>query len=187
VHFSTDYVFDGQKPSPYLESDPTTPINIYGKTKLMGEKEIQEIGPAAYIIRTSWVYGPNGPNFVRTIAGLLKSKTQLPVVTDQVGGPTYTGDLASFALALLERKAQTGLYHFANGGYTSWNGFAQEIKKVLAITTCEILPATSEQFVRPARRPANSRFDLSKAAAVLGRPPRPWQDALKDYLEKELN
>jgi len=186
VHFSSDYVFDGKKATPYLETDPTGPINVYGKTKLMGEKEIQEIDPEAYIIRTSWLFGPNGPNFVRTMAGLLKAKDRVPVVTDQFGGPTYTGDLAEFVLQLLRQKAPAGLYHFANGGYTSWNGFAQEIKKLTA-SPAEVVPATSVEFVRPAQRPANSRFDLSKAAKVLGHAPRTWQDALKDYIEKELN
>jgi dTDP-4-dehydrorhamnose reductase len=187
VHFSTDYVFDGQKGTPYQEGDPTGPINVYGQTKLMGEKEIREAGPKFYLIRTSWVFGPNGPNFVKTIAGLLKTKPKLPVVTDQVGGPTYTGDLAQFVLELIDRKAESGFYHFANGGYTSWNGFAREIQRLIGAVSCEITEASSAEFVRPAKRPANSRFDLTKGTKAVGHEPRPWQEALKEYLEKELN
>jgi len=185
VHFSTDYVFDGTKSEPYQETDKTNPVNVYGQTKLEGEKLLQAANPFYYLIRTSWVFGPNGPNFVKTIAGLLKTKPQIEVVTDQIGGPTYTGDLAGFALELLGKKAEAGLYHFANDGYTSWNGFAQEIK-VLTGSTCEVAPTLSEKFVRPAKRPANSRFDLSKASHAAGHRPRPWQESLKDYLTKEL-
>lgn len=185
VHFSTDYVFDGTKPGPYQETDKTNPINVYGQTKLEGEKLVQAENPFFYLIRTSWVFGPNGPNFVKTIAGLLKTKPRIEVVTDQVGGPTYTGDLAGFALELLEKKADAGLYHFANDGYTSWNGFAQEIK-ALTGSACEVAPTLSEKFVRPAKRPFNSRFDLSKASHAAGHRPRPWQESLKEYITKEL-
>lgn len=185
VHFSTDYVFDGTKSKPYQETDKTNPVNVYGQTKLEGEKLLQVAPPFFYLIRTSWVFGPNGPNFVKTIAGLLKTKPKIEVVTDQVGAPTYTGDLVGFALELLSRKAEAGLYHFANDGYTSWNGFAQEIK-VLTGSTCEVAPTLSEKFVRPAKRPANSRFDLSKASLAVGHRPRRWQESLKDYLTKEL-
>jgi dTDP-4-dehydrorhamnose reductase len=116
----------------------------------------------------------------------LKTKPKIEVVTDQVGGPTYTGELARFTLELLTGKAQPGLYHFANDGYTSWNGFAQEIKRVTGVTSCEIAPTSSSQFVRPAKRPANSRFNLSKATQAVGRRPRPWQESLKEYLTKEF-
>lgn len=185
VHFSTDYVFDGTKPEPYQETDKTNPVNVYGQTKLEGEKLLQAESPFFYLIRTSWVFGPGGPNFVKTIVGLLKTKSKIEVVTDLVGGPTYTGDLANFTLELLDLKAESGLYHFANDGYTSWNGFAQEIK-VLTGFSCEVAPTLSEKFVRPAKRPSNSRFDLSKASHAVGHRPRPWQESLKDYLIKEL-
>ncbi len=186
VHFSTDYVFNGQKQGYYQENDPTDPLNAYGQTKLDGENRLRQEAPFYYLIRTSWVFGPNGPNFVKTIAGLLKTKPQLPVVTDQVGGPTYTGDLAGFVLELIQLKAEPGTYHFANSGDTSWNGFAKEIQKVTGAVSCEILDATSAQFVRPAKRPANSCFDLSKATKAVGHAPRPWQEAVKDYIEKEM-
>lgn len=185
VHFSTDYVFDGAKSEPYQETDQTNPVNVYGQTKLEGEKLLRAENPFFYLIRTSWVFGPNGPNFVKTIAGLLKTKPKIEVVTDQVGGPTYTGDLARFALELLGKKAEAGLYHFANDGYTSWNGFAQEIKFLIG-SACEVAPTLSGKFVRPAKRPSNSRFDLSKAVRAVGHHPRPWQESLKEYLTKEL-
>jgi dTDP-4-dehydrorhamnose reductase len=186
VHFSTDYVFDGTKREPYRETDKTSPINVYGQTKLEGEKLIQFEKPFFYLIRTSWVFGPHGSNFVKTIAGLLKTKPKIEVVTDQVGGPTYTGDLAEFILEMLDQKAPSGLYHFANDGYTSWNGFAQEIKAIMGIFSCEITPVLSEKFVRPAKRPSNSRFDLSKSTQAVGHRPRSWQESLKEYLTKEL-
>ena len=186
VHFSSDYVFDGQKSGPYLETDAPGPVNVYGETKWVGEKLIQEEGPSFYLIRTSWLFGPNGDNFVKTIAGLLRTKPRIEVVTDQVGGPTYTGDLARFVVELLTKKADPGFYHFSNQGYTSWNGFAQEIKKLIG-SSCEVAPALSRDVVRPAKRPANSRFDLTKAVRAVGHDPRPWQEALKDYLTKELD
>jgi len=185
VHFSTDYVFDGEKSEPYQETDSTHPINIYGETKREGEKLIMEVNPFFYLIRTSWVFGSGGSNFVKTMVELLKTKTKIEVVTDQVGGPTYTNDLARFILELIDQRAKYGLYHFANEGYTSWNGFAQEIKRLTG-SACEIIPALSANFTRPAKRPANSRFDLSKASQAVGHRPRPWQEALEEYLTKEL-
>lgn len=186
VHYSTDYVYDGQKPEPYVETDVPAPLNAYGRTKWQADRLIQAENPFHYLIRTSWVYGPNGPNFVKTIAGLLKTKSRLEVVSDQVGGPTYTGDLALFTLELLEKKAAPGLYHFADAGHTSWYHFAKEIQRQTGLTSCEIVSALSENIFRPAQRPANSRFDLAKAAQAVGHPLRPWEEALKDYLTKDF-
>jgi dTDP-4-dehydrorhamnose reductase len=185
VHYSTDYVFDGLKDKPYQETDPTDPLNVYGKTKRQGEKLIQMENPFYYLIRSSWVFGPYGDNFVNKIAGLLKTKSRLEVVSDQVGGPTYTGDLAQFTFELLEKKMEPGLYHFANEGYVSWHGFAKEIQKQLGPSSCDIVPVLSENVFRPAQRPANSRFDLEKSVKTLGHPIRPWQEALGEYLTKE--
>jgi dTDP-4-dehydrorhamnose reductase len=185
IHYSTDYVYNGQKEEPYQETDPTDPLNTYGKTKLQGDKLIQAENPFYYIIRTSWLYGPHGTNFVGNIIGLLKTKPRLEVVSDQVGGPTYTGDLALFTLHLLEKKAPAGLYHFSNEGHISWFDFAKEIQKQTGLTSCFITPVMSENIFRPAPRPANSRFDLSKARST-GYVIRPWQEALKDYLTKEF-
>ncbi len=185
VHYSTDYVFDGLKKEPYLETDPTDPLNVYGKTKRQGEKLIEMEKPFYYLIRSSWVFGPHGDNFVNKIAGIMKMKPRLEVVGDQVGGPTYTGDLAQFTLELLEKKAEPGLYHFANEGYVSWHGFAKEIQKQLGFSSCEVAPVLSANVFRPARRPANSRFNLEKAVKAVGHPIRSWQEALREYLAKE--
>jgi dTDP-4-dehydrorhamnose reductase len=129
VYFSTDYVFNGDKEGPYSETDIPDPLNVYGKTKRQAEKLILKEDFPFYLIRTSWLFGPHGNNFVGNIAKLLKTKPRIEVVCDQVGGPTYTGDLAEFALDLLEKKAESGLYHFANAGHVSWHGFAKEIQK----------------------------------------------------------
>ena len=185
VHYSTDYVFDGKKEGPYLETDPTGPLNVYGKTKLQGEKLIQAEKPLYYLIRTSWVYGPRGANFVDRMAELQGTKPRIEVVSDQEGGPTYTLDLAQFTLELFEKKAEPGLYHFCNEGTTSWFEFAKEIQKQLGNIGCDIVPISSENIFRPAQRPANSRFDLSKAAQAVGHGFRPWQEALGEYLTKE--
>lgn len=185
IHYSTDYVFNGLKAGPYQETDPADPLNVYGKTKLQGEKLLQMENPFHYLIRSSWVYGPRGENFVRKMAGLLKARPRVEVVSDQVGGPTYTGDLAQFTLELLEKKAEPGLYHFANEGHVSWHGFAKEIQKQLGFTSCEVAPVLSANVFRPAQRPLNSRFDLGKSVQALGHPIRAWQEALREYLTKE--
>ncbi len=186
LHFSTDYVFDGQKGDPYLETDEPRPLNVYGRTKWQGEKLLVAEKPHFYLIRASWLYGPGGNNFVKTISALLNSKARIEVVSDQLGGPTYTGDLARFALELLEKKADPGLYHFSNDGQASWFEFAGEIKKLTGNFSCEVVPVASENIFRPAQRPADSRLQLLKAAQAVGHPPRPWQDALSEFLAKEF-
>ena len=115
----------------------------------------------------------------------MKTKPRIEVVCDQVGGPTYTADLAQFTLRLLEKKAEPGFYNFANAGYISWHGFATEIQKQLGLNACEIVSVLSENVFRPAQRPANSRLELAKAVGAMGGPIRPWQEALKEYLTKE--
>lgn len=185
VHFSTDYVFNGNKEEPYREGDQPDPLNVYGRTKWQGETLIRTENPHYYLVRTSWVFGPRGNNFVNTIVGLLKTRPRIEVVTDQVGGPSYTEDIARFTLELLEKNAEPGTYHFSNQGSTSWFGFAQEIRRQAGITSCEVVPVLTENVFRPAARPPNSRFDLSKAEAAVGHPFRPWQEALGEYLSKE--
>ena len=187
VHFSTDYVFNGQKEEPYLETDKPDPLNTYGKTKWQGEKLLRAEDPFYYLIRTSWFFGPKGDNFVSRMADLLMTKPRIEVVDDQVGGPTYSGDLAQFTMELLEKKAKPGLYHFSNAGSVSWFEFAQEIQKQTGYVSCEIAPVSSENVFRPAQRPANSQFDLSKATGAVGHAFRVWQEALGDYLMKDFN
>lgn len=186
VHFSTDYVFDGQKQGLYSEAEAPHPINAYGRTKLEGENKILGSGVDFFIIRTSWLYGAGGVNFVKTIAGLLRTQRSIQVVSDQVGGPTYAGDLAGFALELVLRKAPTGIYHFANTGRASWYDFAKKIEALTGSEDCVIEPVLSLDFPRKAARPANSCFDLSKASKAVGREPRHWQEALKYFLTEEF-
>ncbi len=187
VHFSTDYVFNGQKEGPYLETDKPDPLNTYGKTKLEGERLLRAEDPFYYLVRTSWAFGPKGDNFVSRMAELLMTKPRIEVVDDQVGGPTYTGDLAQFTLELLEKKAKPGLYHFSNAGAASWFEFAQEVRRQTGYVSCEIAPVSSANIFRPALRPANSRFDLTKATGAAGHAFRAWQEALGDYLTKDFN
>jgi dTDP-4-dehydrorhamnose reductase len=184
VHFSTDYVFNGRKEEPYLETDPPDPLNTYGRTKWQGEKLLLVENPFHYLVRTSWVFGPGGRNFVDTMIGLLGSKPRIEVVEDQVGSPTYTPDLAGFALELLEKKAEPGFYHFSNEGSCSWFDFAREIRRQTGLLECEIAGVSGESIFRPAARPANSRLDLSKSFLAVGHPFRPWKEALADYLAK---
>jgi dTDP-4-dehydrorhamnose reductase len=185
IQVSTDYVFDGTLDRPYQEGDPVNPVNAYGRTKLEGERLFQEAGSPGWIVRTSWLYGPRGRNFVKTIAGLLGTREKLEVVDDQTGGPTATADLADFFQSLLQTGAPHGIYHFAGSGFTTWYGFAEAIREELKITACELVPVPSGKFPRPARRPKNSRFDLRKAEAVSRGPSRPWREALREYLREE--
>ena len=178
MHVSTDYVFDGSKREPWLESDPVAPLGVYGETKLAGELAVAEANPAHTIVRTAWLFGAGGRNFVDTMLRLGGEREEVSVVTDQVGCPTWTGHLAGALVELAERPDETGVHHIAGAGSCSWNEFALEIFERAAID-CRVLPATSEQFVRPARRPAYS---------VLGSERRdpltlaPWQDGLAAYL-----
>jgi dTDP-4-dehydrorhamnose reductase len=164
VHYSTDYVFDGSKPTPYSETDPTKPINSYGRSKLAGEQAIQASGCRHLIFRTSWIYGLRGTNFLRTMLRLAGERNELSVVSDQVGAPTWSRMIAeTTALALAKHKGQQGLYHLTASGETSWHGFAAAI---MATAQCvgllkripSIRRITSADFPTPARRPANSRL-----------------------------
>lgn len=177
VHFSTDYVFDGTKNEGYTESDSPAPLSVYGASKAEGEKEILKSLKAFYLIRTSWIFGPGGKNFVDTMIELRHKNPEKPfeVVNDQKGCPTYTFDLAQAVFRLLETK-NYGIYHIVNGGNCTWFEFAQEIFQQLGVPQ-EILPITSEQLNRPAKRPACSILQNTKLE-----PLRPWKQALADYL-----
>lgn len=164
VHYSTDYVFDGSKLSPYTEDDPTGPINLYGRSKLAGEQAIQSTGCRHLIFRTSWVYGLRGQNFLNTMLRLANERDELRVVADQVGAPTWSRMLAeTTALALARHDGQQGLYHLAASGATSWHGFATAIisnayRRGLLDKNPPVRRITSADFPTPARRPANSRL-----------------------------
>ena len=174
-----------------MSASTINPLDYSGDHRvsyLVGEwqKLLQAENPVHYLIRTSWLFGPNGQNFVNTIADLLISKPRVEVVSDQFGGPSYTGDIAQFTLELLEKKAESGLYHFCNGGHTSWYEFAKEIQKQTGFASCEVAPVPSENVFRPAHRPADSRLDTSKAVRALGHPIRSWQEALGEFINKEF-
>lgn len=181
VHYSTDYVFDGCGTEPYPVSAPTSPVNAYGASKLLGETRLAESGAPALLVRTSWVYASEGKNFVLTIADLLASKPELSVVADQRGRPSSAEELAknSFRLAQL---AGTGTFHLTDGGECSWFEFAREIRDQLGLST-PVKPCGSDQYPRPARRPAYSVLDISASEALLG-PLLPWQEALRQVLQR---
>lgn len=179
VQISTDYVFDGSKGSPYNEDDLQKPLNIYGESKLAGELNV-DINPDNLLIRTQWLYGINGKNFVETMLKLAKEKDELSVVDDQIGSPTWTMDLARGIIALIDKDCRD-VYHFANSGNTSWNGFAKAIFEESGIPV-KLHSMTTEQLNRPARRPLHSTLDCSKLVEDTGFTPQPWREALKQYL-----
>lgn len=185
IHFSTDYVFDGIATKGYDENSHPHPLSVYGKSKCAGEIAIQTIlaGGMYYIIRTSWLFGPQGKNFVSTIASLLRTKSQLTIVNDQFGSPTYTLDLArSVVKEIVENALQPspGVYHLTNSGVTTWFDFAVEINALLKLS-CKIVPIPTEQYPLPALRPAYSVLLNSKLT-----PLSPWKDALSRYLHDYL-
>lgn len=167
IHVSTDYVFDGENNEPYTESSKTNPINVYGKTKLAGEKVVKKILPTdAIIIRTSWVYSEFGKNFVKSILRLGKDRNEINVVFDQVGTPTYAKDLADMILSILKllklkKNKKTQIYHYSNKGKTSWYEFAKEILKEAKLE-CKVNPVLSNYYSNLAKRPKNSLMSKSK-------------------------
>jgi dTDP-4-dehydrorhamnose reductase len=178
-HLSTDYVFDGEKTAAYAETDPVRPLGVYGQTKWAAEEAVRGY-ERAWIVRTSWVFGPGGRNFVRTIAGLLRSRSEVRVVNDQRGSPTYTRDLA-VALHAIVRSGTFGLYHVTNAGSCTWFEFAQEIRERLG-TSCAVLPCTTAEFPRAAPRPRNSVLEPAFYRGQGLPAPRAWQEALVAYL-----
>lgn len=179
VQVSTDYVFDGGKGSPYLEDDSTGPLGVYGDSKLAGEMNARFV-PDHLIVRTQWLYGLHGKNFVETMLRLAAEKDELSVVDDQIGSPTWTVDLAR-AISVLIDKGCSGTYHAANSGYCSWNEFAGAIFAESGLTV-RVNPLSTEQLGRPARRPLYSTLDCGKLARDAGFQLRAWRDALKQYL-----
>ena len=180
VHVSTDYIFDGGKGSPYLEDDPPHPLSIYGESKLTGEMNAS-FNPDHLIVRTQWLYGLHGKNFVETMLRLGTEKEELAVVDDQVGSPTWTVDLAKAIIVLIEKGCQ-GVYHAANSEFCSWNGFAKAIFEESGLAV-SVKPMTTEALNRPARRPLYSTLDCSKLKQDTGFQPQPWRDALRSYLK----
>ena len=180
VHVSTDYVFDGKAHDPYREDAPTGPLSVYGKSKLEGERRALEYD-RALAVRTSWLFGPGGPNFVATMVGLIEAgKVPLRVVDDQVGGPTYTPFLAK-ALLDLAGLGATGVLHYQNREPVSWYAFATEIARQSG-GAVEVMPVTTAEFRRPAPRPAWSVLDVTRFEEITGRPVERWDRGLADLL-----
>ena len=215
VHISTDYVLDGRKESPYIETDPVGTLSAYGRSKLVGERAIIDSGLEHYfIIRTSWLYGPGGKNFVETIIRLAREREELRVVADQVGSPTYTGDLAEAIYNLLAVSANPwvhqqpttsnqqpaaspqslvpspyGIYHFSNSGHCSWYEFAAEIVAQMqargeVLKVKRVVPITTAEYPLPAPRPAYSVFSKDKYSAATGAEIPEWEKSLAKYLEE---
>ena len=180
IYISTDYVFDGTKDGEYTENDETNPINIYGESKLAGEKYVQEILDKYYIVRTSWVFNIYGKNFIETMLRLSKANNQLSIVNDQIGSPTYTKDLSRLLVDMLE-TSKYGLYHATNEGYCSWYEFANTIFK-LANINIDIKAINSNEYASRAKRPLNSKLSKDKLIEYGFKPLPHWEDALKDYL-----
>ena len=183
IHLSTDYVFDGSSAIPYREEDPPAPLNVYGVSKLQGERNIREILENHLIIRTEWLYGRQGKNFVDTILRLAIQQEEIRVVNDQQGSPTFTRDLG-WAIDWLLQEKTVGTIHVTNSGSCSWFEFARKILQGKQKNTVRIIPITSEELVRPAKRPANSVLDCSRFQQITGQKMRPWEEALKEYLLK---
>ncbi len=180
-YISTDYVFDGSKPDPYTEFDAPNPISRYGGSKLAGERYVQALTPRHWIVRSSWLFGPGGKNFVKTILAKARAGEDLRVVDDQVGSPTYTCDLVR-AIGHLLSAPRYGVWHLTNSGVCSWYDFAASILETTGLTATRLEPISSKELDRPALRPRNSVL-RNYCWELEGWPPlRPWADALTDYL-----
>ena len=181
VHYSTDYVFDGNGARPHLPDAPRNPLGAYGRSKAVGELLLEQSGCSHLLIRTSWLYAPWGKNFVRTIASFAAQNKPLQIVNDQRGRPTSSEHLAAATLALIELDVH-GIYHLTDGGDCTWYDFALEIAK-LVNPQCSVKPITTAELGRPAKRPAYSVLDLSKSESLLG-PMPPWQQSLADVVSR---
>jgi dTDP-4-dehydrorhamnose reductase len=188
IHISTDYVFNGQSPTPYKEDAPTDPVNLYGASKLKGEQLCLETNPDAIIIRTAWVYSSFGKNFVKTMMKLMQDRPVINVVNDQIGSPTYAADLAKCMLQIVANCQLSvaswvpGIYHYSNQGRISWYDFAVAIKELTG-STCTVNPIPSEQFPTPAKRPAFSLLDTQKIRQTFHCNIPLWDESLKQCIK----
>ena len=184
IHISTDYVFDGNHCKPYTEDEPTNPMSVYGKTKQEAEVAVMQLCRQTMVIRTAWLYSEYGNNFVKTMIRLGREREQLKVVYDQIGTPTYAGDLADAILTIVNKGINPGLYHFTNEGVISWYDFTKAIHELTGITTCEVLPIRSEEYPTKAHRPSFSVLDKQKIKATYGISIPYWRDSLKLTISK---
>ena len=190
IHISTDYVFDGKSPYPLTEDLQTEPIGVYGRTKLAGENELRATTDTYFIIRTAWLYGLNGSNFVYTMIKLMNSKDSISVVNDQHGSPTNAEDLARFIFEIIRRDSDDyGIYHYSNDGNITWFDFAKEIYSLgkaegIIETDCEINSCNSAQFPTKAKRPEYSLLSKEKVKQVFDIKVPEWKESLADFIEK---
>jgi dTDP-4-dehydrorhamnose reductase len=194
IHLSTDYVFDGEADRPYREDDPANPIGVYALSKWQGEQAVRERLAEHLIVRTAWLYGEYGHNFVKTILQLAREREELRVVADQHGCPTWTGDLAAALVSMMRRVVRDrvtvpwGTYHYCGAGETTWHGFATAIialgRRSENLQVQRVVPITTADYPVPARRPPRSVLDCSNIVASFGITPRPWQTGLEDMMEQ---
>ncbi|OFQ20473.1 NAD(P)-dependent oxidoreductase [Prevotella sp. HMSC073D09] len=184
VQVSTDYVFNGTKHTPYVETDEPCPNSIYGQTKLEGEQAVSKLCPNAMIIRTAWLYSEFGNNFVKTMIRLGREREQLGVIFDQVGTPTYAHDLATAIMTAIDKGIKPGVYHFSNEGVTSWYDFTKSIHRLSGINTCQVSPLHTAEYPTPACRPAYSVLDKTKIKAAYGIEIPHWEESLAKCIAK---
>lgn len=196
IHISTDYVFGGNKKRAYLETDPVSPVGVYGKSKAAGETEVRNHLQEHIILRTAWLYGVHGSNFVKTMLRLGKEKEVLRVVADQYGCPTYAADLAEAILAIAAKlhagkEINWGTYHYSGKGMTTWHGFAEAIfelaKEYYSLAIKKVVPITTAEYPTPAKRPARSVLDCSLLVRYFGIQLRPWQESLAEMINCTVN
>ena len=184
IQISTDYVFDGTKHTPYVETDKPRPNSVYGSTKLLGETEVAKHCKNAMIIRTAWLYSIYGNNFVKTMIRLGEEKSQLGVIFDQIGTPTYAGDLANVIMVAINKGVYPGVYHFSNEGVISWFDFTKAIHRIAGIKSCNVKPLHTKEYPTPAARPAYSVLDKTKIKETYGIEIPYWEDSLKECVER---
>ena len=184
IQISTDYVFDGTKHTPYIETDTPSPNSVYGSTKLAGELGVSKFCKKSVIIRTAWLYSTFGNNLVKTMIRLGKEKPELGVIFDQIGTPTYARDLAVAIMTIINKGIVPGVYHFTNEGVISWYDFTKAIHRIAGITTCHVRPLHTAEYPTPANRPHYSVLDKTKIKETYGIEIPYWEESLKDCLEK---
>ena len=187
IQISTDYVFDGTNHTPYKEDEDTCPNSVYGKTKLVGELNVQKLCERSMIIRTAWLYSTFGNNFVKTMIRLGKEKPELGVIFDQIGTPTYAHDLAVAIFAAINKGIVPGIYQFSNEGVISWYDFTKAIHRVAGITTCRVRPLHTAEYPTPAARPHYSVLDKTKIKQTYGIEVPYWEESLEVCVRQLLN
>ena len=184
IQISTDYVFDGTNHTPYVETDPVCPNSTYGRTKLAGEQAAQQACSRTMIIRTAWLYSTFGNNFVKTMIRLGNEKSELGVIFDQIGTPTYARDLALCIMTAINQGVKPGVYHFSNEGVISWYDFTKAIHRIAGINDCHVRPLHTSEYPTPASRPHYSVLDKTKIKRMYGIEIPYWEESLRECVEK---